>query len=423
MKMGALMRTVRLGFKSLMLHKLRSLLTTLGVLFGVSSVIAMLAIGEGASEEAQEQIRELGSQNVILRSVKPPDDLASGQASRVLSYGLTQADLRRAEASFPWVSRAIPVRQLQQEVRMGERALNPRVLATAPQWIDVTGRMVSDGRFLSEHDEENVSNVCVLGYEVARWLSPFENPIGQEVKIGADYFIVVGVLLPRLRLSDDAAAPGSEVTGEIFVPLSTGTRWFGDMQVKIRSGSREMEQVELHEIVLEIETPEGVPLAAGAAREMLGRNHTQRDWEVVVPLELLAKAEETKRIFNIVLGSIAGISLLVGGIGIMNVMLATVTERTREIGIRRALGAKKRHIVLQFLVECVVLAVGGGLAGIALGLGIPFLVERYADMRTIVRPSGPVLAFGISVGIGLLFGLYPAWRAANLDPVEALRHE
>ena len=171
MKMGALMRTVRLGFKSLMLHKLRSLLTTLGVLFGVSSVIAMLAIGEGASEEAQEQIRELGSQNVILRSVKPPDDLASGQASRVHSYGLTQADLRRAEASFPWVSRAIPVRQLQQEVRMGERALNPRALATAPQWIDVTGSMATDARFLRAHPDATGSKVRTPGDELARWLS------------------------------------------------------------------------------------------------------------------------------------------------------------------------------------------------------------------------------------------------------------
>ncbi len=423
MNFSAFVRTVRLGFKSLMLHKLRSLLTTLGVLFGVSSVIAMLAIGEGASEEAQEQIRELGSQNVILRSVKPPDEVASGQASRVLTYGLTQSDLRRAEATFPWVSRAIPVRQLQQEVRMGERAMNPRILATVPEWIAVTGRIISEGRFITSNDEANVSNVCVLGYEVARWLAPFDSVLGAEVRIGADYFIVVGVLLPRVPIGGDQPAAGSEVTGEVFVPLSTGTRWFGEMQVKIRSGSREMEQVELHEIVLEVSSPEAVPLVASAAREMLSRNHTQRDYEVVVPLELLAKAEETKRIFNIVLGSIAGISLLVGGIGIMNVMLATVTERTREIGIRRALGAKKRHIILQFLVECVVLAVGGGLAGMALGLAIPQLVERYADMRTIVRPEGPILAFGISVAIGLLFGLYPAWRAAGLDPVDALRHE
>jgi len=164
-------------------------------------------------------------------------------------------------------------------------------------------------------------------------------------------------------------------------------------------------------------------MVAEAAREMLSRFHQKRDYEIVVPLELLARAEETKRIFNIVLGSIAGISLLVGGIGIMNVMLATVTERTREIGIRRALGAKKRHIVTQFLVETVVLSVGGGLLGVALGLGIPILVERFADMVTIVTPTAPVLAFGISAGIGVVFGLYPAMRAADMDPVEALRHE
>jgi putative ABC transport system permease protein len=156
---------------------------------------------------------------------------------------------------------------------------------------------------------------------------------------------------------------------------------------------------------------------------MLARNHKQNDYEIVVPLELLARAEETKRIFNIVLGCIACISLLVGGIGIMNVMLATVTERTREIGIRRALGARRYHIMLQFLVETVVLSVGGGILGILLGVSIPAFVEYFADMRTIVTFSAPILAFGISVSIGLVFGLYPAWQAANLDPVEALRHE
>jgi putative ABC transport system permease protein len=184
-----------------------------------------------------------------------------------------------------------------------------------------------------------------------------------------------------------------------------------------------MEEVQLHEIIVEVEHAENVPMVAAACREMLSREHDQQDYEVVVPLELLLRAEETKRIFNIVLGSIAGISLLVGGIGIMNVMLATVTERTREIGIRRALGAKRRHIVTQFLVETVVLSVGGGILGIILGLLIPIAVEHFAEMRTIVTPGAPLLAFGISAGIGVVFGLYPAWRAANMDPVEALRHE
>jgi putative ABC transport system permease protein len=419
-----LSRTIRLGVSSLMLHKLRSVLTTLGVLFGVASVIAMLAIGEGASEEAQEQIRQLGSQNVILRSVKPPDEPSSGrETTRVSAYGLTDADFARASETFPAVRRAVPVRQLQQEVRIGDRALNPRVLATLPEYREVTGRPILEGRFFTELEDRSQANVCVLGYEVARYLSPFETVLEKRIKIGSDYFTCVGVLLPRVPLGQDPPQPGSEVTGEVFLPLQTGRRWFGEVQVKIRSGSRDMEEVQLHEIYLEVDAPENVPMVAAAAREMLSRQHKQKDYEMVVPLELLLRAEETKRIFNVVLGSIAGISLLVGGIGIMNVMLATVTERTREIGIRRALGAKRRHIVTQFLVETVVLSVGGGLFGIALGMGIPLIVERFADMRTIVTPAAPILAFAISAGIGVIFGLYPAWRAAHMDPVEALRHE
>jgi len=384
----------------------------------------MLAIGEGASKRAQDQIRQLGSQNVILRSVKPPEDLVSGrETTRISSYGLTDGDLLRVGTTFPGVKRAIPVRQLQQEVRYGTHVLNPRVLGTIPEYIEVTGRPLYEGRFISSEDQRRVSNVCVLGYEVARYLLPFESPLGKKIKIGADYFTCVGVLLPRVPVGGDQPAPGADVTGEVFLPLETGRKWFGDVQVKIRSGSREMEEVQLHEIIAEVDDPGHVPLVASASREMLSRQHKQKDFEVVVPLELLQKAEETKRIFNIVLGSIAGISLLVGGIGIMNVMLATVTERTREIGIRRALGAKKRHIVTQFLVECVILSVGGGILGVGLGLLIPIPVERVWDMPTIVTPAAPILAFAISAGIGVVFGLYPAWRAANMDPVEALRHE
>ena len=422
MKGPSLGRTIRLGVGSLMLHKLRSMLTTLGLLFGVSSVIAMLAIGEGASAEAQDQIRQLGSQNVILRSIKPSDDFASTQSSRVVSYGLTEEDLARVQQTFPGVASVVPVREIFEEVRHEDRAFNPRVLATLPVYRNVTNRVVSEGRFLADEDERSIANVCVLTDEIARYLFPFQSPINREVKIGADYYTVVGTVLSRVRQASDAPMEGMS-TAEVYIPLETGRKWYGNMQVKIRSGSREMEEVDLHEIVIEVDAPENVPLVAAAAREMLGRNHNEPDYEIVVPLELLLRAEETKRIFNIVLGSIASISLLVGGIGIMNVMLATVTERTREIGIRRALGAKRRHIVTQFLVETVVLSVGGGILGVALGLLIPSLVENFADMRTIVTPSAPLLAFAISAGIGVVFGLYPAWRAAMMDPVEALRHE
>jgi putative ABC transport system permease protein len=419
-----LVRAVRTGVNSLMLHKLRSLLTTLGVLFGTSSVIAMLAIGEGASFEAQEQIKLLGSQNVILRSVKPPEDPNQGsQQTRVISYGLTEDDFRRIEETFPAVKRTVPLREIEKEVRHRDRALNPRVLATRPEYQEVTGRLIWEGRFLTPQDARALNNVCVLGTEVARYFFPLQSSLGERIKIGSDYFTVVGVLAPRLRTADDPAHAGADITGEIFIPFETAKQWYGVLQVRQRAGSRDMTEVELHEVVIEVDGPENVSMVAEAARQMLGQFHKNRDYEIVVPLELLARAEETKRIFNIVLGSIAGISLLVGGIGIMNVMLATVTERTREIGIRRALGAKRRHITTQFLVETVVLSVGGGLLGVALGLVIPLVVERFADMRTIVTPGAPFLAFGISAGVGVVFGLYPAWRAAGMDPVEALRHE
>jgi putative ABC transport system permease protein len=219
------------------------------------------------------------------------------------------------------------------------------------------------------------------------------------------------------------AAPVGKSTAEVYIPIEIGRKWYGNMQVKMRAGSREMEEVELHEVVVEVDGPQNVELVAAACREMLARFHNQSDYEIVVPLELLLSAERTKRIFSIVLGTIAFVSLMVGGIGIMNVMLATVTERTREIGIRRALGAKRRHIVTQFLVETVVLSVGGGLLGVGFGFVAPLAIEHFAKMPTIVTPAAPVAAFLISAGVGVVFGLYPAWRAANMDPVEALRHE
>ena len=418
-----LVRSVRLGISSLLLHKLRAFLTTLGVLFGVSSVIAMLAIAEGASEEAQDQIRQLGSQNVILRSVKPPEDKVSNQETRVAAYGLTHEDHERIAETFPGVVRVVPMLQVPEEVRYVSKVCTPRVLCVPSSYLDVTGRVMFEGRFLADADERAYANACVLGYEVARYLFPFEPARGKRVKVGAEYFEVVGVMYPRVPIGSVGADPSVEAGGEVFLPLATGQKIFGERQVIIRSGTMDIQEVQLHELIVEVDRPENVPFVADACRTMLAREHDQKDYEAIVPLELLLRAQETKRIFSIVLGSIAGISLLVGGIGIMNVMLATVTERTREIGIRRALGAKRRHIVSQFLVETVVLSGCGGVAGVLLGLGIPVLVERFGDMRTIVTPQAPILAFGISVATGIVFGLYPAWRAATMDPVEALRHE
>jgi putative ABC transport system permease protein len=423
MKGPSLVRTLRLGVSSLLLHKLRSLLTMLGVLFGVFAVIAMLAIGEGGRVEALERIRGLGTQYVQVRSVKPREDFATGQqATRTIVYGLTEQDRARIDETFPSVRSVVPVREIYEEVRHGERAMNPRVLATLPSYLEATGRKVAEGRFLADEDERRVANVCALDYDVATYLFPFESPLGREVKIGGDYYTVVGTVLTRLRQKDDPA-PAGQGTAEVFIPLETGRKWYGTMQVRLRAGSREMEEIELHELIVEVESLEAVLFVADAVREMLARNHAQTDYEVRVPLETMREVEAQARLWSFVLAAIAVISLVVGGIGITNVMLATVTERTREIGIRRALGAKRAHIVTQFLVETVTLCIGGGLVGVGAGLLSPWILELVLQKRAIVTPGSPFLAFGISVVIGILAGMYPAWRASRMDPVEALRHE
>ncbi|MBI3819929.1 MAG: ABC transporter permease [Planctomycetes bacterium] len=417
--------TFRLGVRGLLQHKLRAALTMLGVLFGVSSVVAMLAIGEGASWEAQEQIRQLGSTNILIQSIKPAEDKrATGQNQRVTIYGLTDEDLDRIQETVPDLRETVPVRELRYEVRYGKRMVRPRILGTLPNYFDVTGRRLDEGRLLCDDDHIDASNVCVMTSDIAKILFPFETSIGKIIKIGAEAFRVVGTIQPK-TVNIGPAAAAKDVEGEVFVALRTVRRWFGSVTAKLRPGVREFELVELHQIVAQINDVENVEASAKAIREVVSRYHTdaKKDYEVVVPLELLQRARETKRIFNIVLGSIAGISLLVGGIGIMNVMLATVTERTREIGIRRALGAKRKHIILQFLVETVVLSACGGVLGVGLGIAIPGAVEKLANIKTIVTPAFPILAFGISVAVGIIFGIYPAWRAAMMDPVEALRHE
>lgn len=417
--------TIQLGIRGLLQHKLRAALTMLGVLFGVSSVVAMLAIGEGASWEAQEQIRQLGSTNILIRSVKPQDDKRStGQSQRVIMYGLTDDDLDRILETVPDLRETVPVRELRSEVRNGTRMVQPRTIGTLPNYFNVTGRRIDEGRFLCDDDHVTAANVCLLTTDIAKILFPFESPIGKTLKIGPEAFRVVGTVHPR-AVAVGAASAARDVEGEVFVPLRTVRRWFGSVTAKMRPGAREFEMVELHEIIAQVNDVDKVESSARAVRETIARYHAEnkKDYEVIVPLELLQRARETKRIFNIVLGSIAGISLLVGGIGIMNVMLATVTERTREIGIRRALGAKRKHIISQFLVETVVLSACGGILGVGLGIAIPGAVEKFANIKTIVTPLFPMIAFGISVAVGVIFGLYPAWRASMMDPVEALRHE
>jgi putative ABC transport system permease protein len=421
-------RTVRLGLRSLWLHRLRSLLTVLGIVFGVCSVIAMLAIGEGASFEAQEQIKNLGSQNIIVRSVKPPEEQKvsdKGSQNYVLQYGVTYTDVNRIRTTIPGVTVVLPARNIREYVWNISRRVDCEIVGTVPWYPEMRNHHVASGRFFTQNDMEAQTSVCVLGAEMVPALFPLETPLGKHVRVGGDYYQVIGVMEPRGEEPKPEQGPETtkSASHRMFIPLETAKLRYGEVLMRRRSGSFEAERVQLHEITVKVDTLEEVTGVADAIKEVLQRNHEKKDYEVVVPLELLKRAERTKEIFNIVLGSIAAISLLVGGIGIMNIMLASVTERTREIGIRRALGARRRDIISQFLVETVMLAGAGGILGVMLGITIPFVVSHTAGMKTIIAPWSPLLAFSISALVGVIFGLYPALRAANMDPVEALRHE
>ncbi len=418
----AFARNLRLGFKDVLLHKMRSLLTMLGVVFGVGSVIAMLAVGEGASQDAMAEIRKLGSQNIILTSVKPVEDDQAASAGGLMSlYGLLREDEQRIREGIPHVRRTVPIRLLPTDVRIGERSMEARVVGTTPDWFDLVQRHVLAGRVLTESDQSSRNAVCVLTEHGARRLLAGRHSVGEYVRFGGYAFQVVGIV--RHEGGGGGAIQSPDQPTDAYIPLQVLLDRFGDITIRETTGARTLEMVELHQVLVEVDAIEHVEPVAAAITAMLRRFHRREDYRASVPLALLRQAEATKRTFNIVLGSIAGISLLVGGIGIMNIMLASVTERTREIGVRRAIGAKKRQIVVQFLIETMVLSCTGGLVGIGFGLAIPRLITRFSGMSTLVPGYSLPLAFGISVAIGVVFGLYPAVRAANLDPIEALRHE
>ncbi|MBM4025664.1 MAG: FtsX-like permease family protein [Planctomycetes bacterium] len=395
----------------------------LGVVFGVGSVVAMLSVGEGASKEALSQIRRLGSNNIIISSLKPVDEQATNTMRSMLSvYGLTYEDHRRIAESFKDVRQTAPIKLIRKQSRLRERAMELRVVGTTPEWFDLVPREILAGRILMRADEEKKAPVAVLTEFGARRLLATENTIGQTLRIGGNEFEVIGIIR-----SESGQGAGNiqlpDQDSDVYISLEVARRYYGDISVRMTSGSYERERVQLHQIIVQAQDPKRVEAIAAGIETMLKRFHKKKDFVVSVPLALLKQAEATKRTFNIVLGSIAGISLLVGGIGIMNIMLASVTERTREIGIRRAIGAKRKQIIYQFLIETVVLSMFGGLIGLGLGVLIPMLITHFSGMPTVVTANGILLPLFISMAIGIVFGLYPAMHAAQVDPIIALRHE
>ena len=436
------LRTWRLGIKSLLVHPLRSWLTVSGIFIGVASVVWLLAIGEGISRNAQRQIEDLGAKNVIVRSVLPAEEALTDQGFYA-HYGLLRADYDALVATIPTIKHALRIRELKKGVYYGPHLVDARLVGCTPEYADVMRLELEEGHFFSQVELENEDHVCVLASSVAKQLFPLESPIGRTVRIEFLPYVVVGVTKSRNPMAGiGGSLSAQDFNTDVYIPVTTLWRRIGDWVYTRRGGSRTGEVVELTQVTFQAATIEDVLPTAKAIKSVLATRHEREDYAIVTPLELLEQAKTTRMMFMMFMGLIAAISLLVGGIGIMNIMLATVTERTREVGIRRALGARRVDITRQFLVETVALSVVGGATGIIGGLTCPWFVGRirhgmestFPDviqgLPELVRNVTPEvvpwsipLAFGISVAVGVVFGIYPAMRAAMMDPIEALRHE
>ena len=409
---------LRLGLENLRAHKLRSLLTMLGMIFGVAAVVAMLSIGAGAQQEVMAFIEQLGVRNLIVEAREAPDNQAL-QKVRKLSSGLSFKDLRVIQSNIEHISAASARKRFTPSKLMPKPLAgdSPVVYGIAPAYATIGNLKVASGRFFDEAETSAAAPVAVLGEAAAAALFGADDPIGRYVKVNDQWFRVIGVAGPQLTVQSDVAGiPAQDRNNIIYVPLYSSVFRLEDGQ--------SAQKDEIDGIYLQMNQGADITGAAAMIRGILDVAHRGAgDFTIVSPAELLAEQRRTQRIFEMVMVAIASISLLVGGIGIMNIMLASVLERTREIGVRRAIGARQKDVVRQFLIETTIISLTGGVAGIVLGVGLSQLIGVLAGWSSIVTTSSIVLAFGVSVAIGIVFGLYPAVRASRLDPVKALHYE
>jgi len=406
-----------LGLENLVSHKLRSLLTMLGMIFGVAAVVAMLSIGAGAQQKVMAFIEQLGVRNLIVEA-KESVNWQALQKVRRTSPGLTLADYQTIRSNLADIAEGTPRKRfVPSKILPKPQQDLPVVYGVRPEYLSIANLRVTDGRFFNTVDDAAASPVCVLGAAAKDSIFGAAPAVGEFLKLNDQWCHVIGVVAPQLVTQSDVSGVRSEdLNNLIYAPLNTVILRLEESQSFLKD---EIDGIYLHLVSADVSASD-----AEIVRGILNSSHHEAgDFSIIVPAELLAEQRRTEQLFNTVMVAIASISLLVGGIGIMNIMLAAILERTREIGVRRAVGARQRDIVRQFVIEAVLISFAGGLLGIALGFGMSQLIAWFAGWSTVVTISSILLAFVVSISVGLIFGIYPAVKAARLDPVEAIRYE
>jgi len=425
-----------IGLKGLQSNKLRAALTMLGIVFGVAAVIAMMSIGEGARQETLQQIELMGTNNIIINKITAKQNSKTQKAS--FSPGLNLKDAISIRELNPLVEQITPLREMAVQVMYKSTMLETKIVGTTTDYPNTFNTKVAAGSFFKSFHVDLYSNVCVIGTGIEQKLFKFENPINKKIKIGDLWFSIIGVAAPKNVSTTSIKGLGVRNFDEdIYIPITTmmnkmekmetdnslifgiGFLAFGDQGV-----AKVVDRKSIDQLTVKVADSDQLKEAAHLVSRILERRHFGvKDYEIVLPEQLLEQKQKTQKIFNIVMGAIAGISLLVGGIGIMNIMLANIMERTREIGVRRAVGATRTDVLKQFIFEALTISVLGGFVGIAVGFILTSLISSYAEWKTIISPFSVVLAFVVSVATGLIFGIYPAKQAADKNPIESLRYE
>lgn len=422
----------KIGLAGLRSNKLRAALTMLGIVFGVAAVIAMMSIGEGAKQETLHQIELMGTNNIIIQRQEIKQGISKSKA--MFSPGLNIEDGKSIKKLIPYIEYVTPEKEMEKKLVYKSYVMDVKLIGTTPEYPATFNSKLEEGTFFKNFHLSEYANVCVIGSDIKQKLFKFEDPLNKQIKIGDLWFNIIGVMAPKNVSSSSSGLSLRNFNEDIYIPFTT-------MMYKMEPPAKNQSNViffypgmqqpanvidrnSVDRLTAKVENSDNLNQSAYLVEKIMERRHYGiKDYSIVLPEELLAQKQKTQRIFNVVMGAIAGISLLVGGIGIMNIMLANILERTREIGVRRAVGATKYDVLSQFIYEALTISVAGGLLGIAVGYILTSLISTYADWKTIISPFSVILAFVVSVATGLIFGIYPAKQAAEKNPIDSLRYE